>query len=159
MKLTLTSTLGRAYQVEISNKATIADLKQKLEEEHGFPSQSFQLIYNGKQLNDIFTLSDAGIEENSQIKFIKNKITNDTISSSHLILGKKMKPIKRKRQDRGKNQSQYSEDEDDDYEDEYKEGQEDSENSNEMQLNSNKQNKKKTKYTDIEENKDDKIAK
>ncbi|KAA6368453.1 MAG: hypothetical protein EZS28_036021 [Streblomastix strix] len=123
MKLTLTSTSSKLYQIDIAQEATVADLKQKMEEVHRFPTQALRIIFCGKELIDNQTLSEAGMGEKSEIVFFckKNVVSSGNSSISNVgehtidnnsLLGKKQKPIKRKRKDRDNN-NQSSSDEDD----------------------------------------------
>jgi UV excision repair protein RAD23 len=73
MKITIKSLKQLTYDVEISEKSTVSELKKLVEEKHGFDSSNIKLLYTGIILEDKKTLSEYNMKEpNSYIVTMLN---------------------------------------------------------------------------------------
>lgn len=58
MKITIKNLQGKTFPIEVEENATIAQVKEKAENEHGIPAATAKLIMKGKVMED----EKAGVE-------------------------------------------------------------------------------------------------
>ena len=55
---------------ELYEEDSIEFIKQKLQDSSGIPIEQMRLIYNGKKLEDHFSVSDCKLKNNSLIRLV-----------------------------------------------------------------------------------------
>jgi UV excision repair protein RAD23 len=73
MKLTLKTLKQVAYEVEVSESASVKELKKIIETQHGFDSTAMKLLYNAVVLDDEKTLSAYNMKDGSVIVIMNAK--------------------------------------------------------------------------------------
>ena len=61
---------GKTIPMEVQDGDTIASIKSKIHEKEGIPVDQQRLVFNGKQLEDANTVSDYGINNDSNIHLV-----------------------------------------------------------------------------------------
>lgn len=70
MQLIIQTLTGKIISINIDSTDTILQLKRNIEEKEGIPTDQQRLIYNGKQLQDVHTLNDYSIVNESTIHLV-----------------------------------------------------------------------------------------
>eukprot|EP01101_Sappina_pedata_P009034 TRINITY_DN513_c0_g2_i1.p1 TRINITY_DN513_c0_g2~~TRINITY_DN513_c0_g2_i1.p1 ORF type:complete len:173 (+),score=38.02 TRINITY_DN513_c0_g2_i1:30-521(+) len=69
MRVHITTMIGKTITVEVERTDSVLDLKNKIQETEGIPSNLQRLIFDGKELNDDgLTLSDYDLKYGSKIE-------------------------------------------------------------------------------------------
>ncbi|KIP05586.1 hypothetical protein PHLGIDRAFT_128788 [Phlebiopsis gigantea 11061_1 CR5-6] len=63
MKITVKTLQQKTFQLDAEGSDTVADLKKKIEEDHGHPAATQKLIYSGQVLSDDKTVGSCNIKE------------------------------------------------------------------------------------------------
>jgi len=74
--LKIVGTTGIIYKIIVdrSENLEIKELKKKVSEQMGIPTEVFSLIYQGKYLNDNLKMHDYDIRDNCQINCVENTL-------------------------------------------------------------------------------------
>jgi hypothetical protein len=59
VQVTIATSDGRTLSVLCEPKATVKDLKQYIERQHGHPMQQQRLLFNGRELQDLVVVGSA----------------------------------------------------------------------------------------------------
>lgn len=74
MKLTIKGSQGRVFEVEVSDSATVADLKAAIEQTNSdCPAGSLRLIYSGKILADANTLESYNVKDGNSVHMVVSR--------------------------------------------------------------------------------------
>ena len=83
MKIVLKNLKQVAYEVEVaSEKVSILDLKKEIEKVHGFDASQLKLLHNGVVLDNLKTLEDYKIQEQSIIIMMNSKVKPKNLQPS-----------------------------------------------------------------------------
>jgi ubiquitin len=67
MQIIVKKLSGKSITVDVDPSNSVLEVKQKIQNQEGYPNESQRLIFVGKQLEDSRTLSDYSIEEGTVI--------------------------------------------------------------------------------------------
>ncbi|KAL4073946.1 hypothetical protein J3A83DRAFT_4357845 [Scleroderma citrinum] len=73
MKITVKTLQQKVFQIDADGEETIADIKAKIEQQHGHPILSQKIIYSGKVLPDNKTIGSCEIKEKDFLVLMVSK--------------------------------------------------------------------------------------
>lgn len=62
---------NQTYQVSVSEEMLVEDLKEKISEKDGHPSESLRLVYKGKLLTNEYSLKEYGIKATETLYLLR----------------------------------------------------------------------------------------
>lgn len=70
MKIFIVTFSGRSITMEVDPQDKVASIKAKLQDREGVQPEEQRLLFQGKQLEDEYTLDDYQIEKNSTVHLV-----------------------------------------------------------------------------------------
>ncbi len=70
IEVVIKTLIGDSYTIEIDHEATVAALKQKVQEQSGIPTGQQRFIFAASQLEDGIALAEYGIIDGSEIYLV-----------------------------------------------------------------------------------------
>ena len=61
---------GKTFALDVTSTQTVADLKTKLHEKEGLPTDQIRLVFGGKELQDDRALSDYNIKKMNTVNLL-----------------------------------------------------------------------------------------